>query len=153
VSGAAALIKSAHRSWRAEWIKMLLVDSAIPEKALTGMSRTGARLGLSNAMVGPLHVLDPSTGTHWQLEPREVRWSNDYSTSLCEGVNIEITQDGVNFTRLLTDTANTGEALVAPPQVDASQQAWIRISCLPAGFQATSKQFTLDTPTPATKLR
>ena len=144
VSGAAALIKSAHRDWRPEWIKSLLMDSAIPEKALQGKSRTGGRLGLAGAMVGPLHVLAPAAGAHWKNGPNEVRWSNDYLSNLCTAVYIEISRDGVNYSSLLKATANIGEAMVRPAYVNAPQQARIRISCLPAGFQAVSKEFELE---------
>jgi subtilisin family serine protease len=144
VSGAAALIKSVHPDWRAEWIKMLLIDSAIPEPSLKGKSRSGARLSLLNAMVGPLKVVAPAPKTHWQSQPSEVKWTNTYRTSLCASVDIDMTSDGVQYSRLLSDSANIGEAMVYPDPVSAPQTFWIRISCQPAGFQAVSGPFTLD---------
>jgi hypothetical protein len=158
VSGAAALIKSRHPDWGAEWIKTLLLDSAVPERALRGLSRSGARLSLQRALVGPLKVREPVEHQHWDRLVHEVKWSVDYRTSLCQSVDIDITTDQAHYQRVLTDTANTGQAMVqvlslgTPPHPDPKngspplRRVWLRISCEPAGFQALSHEFWFDSP-------
>jgi hypothetical protein len=153
------LIKSRHPDWSAEWIKQLLLDSAIREKSLRKMSRTGARLSLKRALVGPLELRAPAKDKHWSTLVQEVKWSIDYRTSLCQAVDIDITTDNVRYQRIMTDTANTGQTLVQVLQLDdpkypasksksgvpPPQQVWLRMTCQPGGFLYRSDPFWFDT--------
>ncbi len=146
VSGAAALIKSIHPDWSAPWIKALLLDSAKPDRALKCKSRTGARLNLVNALVGPLHVLKPAAGETWHTGAGTVHWSNMYRTTLCTAVTIELASDGLNYSPLSLGVPNIDQATIVVPSGVSSQhnQARLRISCAPGGFRAVSDPFTLD---------
>ena len=65
VSGAAALLKSVHPNWTAQWLKTHLIESAVPDPALKGKVSSGARLSLDRALLGPLSVVAPARGARW----------------------------------------------------------------------------------------
>jgi hypothetical protein len=145
VSGAAALLKSAHPDWPAQWLKTQLMESAVADPSLKHKSKTGARLMLDRALNGPLQVRIPSRGTTWHRStPATVKWSNDYRSSLCTAVTISVRTDSSNEISLATAIINCGEAVVPLDAVLPSTQAVLKVTCIPAGFSAHSAEFTIS---------
>lgn len=144
VSGAAALLKSAHPSWRAEWLKTQLMESGVVVPALLLKSRKGVSLRLDRALQGPIQLTSPMAGASWKVDgPQSVQWTNDYPSSLCTQVTISLSTETLKDKVLVTGIDNRGAASVSLAGVAPSEHASLRVTCSPADLFSQSGEFSL----------
>ncbi len=145
VTGAIALLKSAHPAWPASWLKTQLLESAVVVPGLVAKSKWGKRLSLDRALLGPLRVAAPASGTHWRVsDPLEVSWSKDYVSSLCTAVAVSLMTDPTHGYPLAQAHADDLEVTVSLRQVPPTQTAVVQLRCSPGDFTAVSGQFSID---------
>ena len=144
VSGAAALLKSAHPHWSAEWLKTQLIESGHAEPALLLKSKHGVSLRLDQALQGPIQLTSPLAQTSWKVsDPQTVQWTNRYPSSLCTQVTISLTTEAFQDKVLVTGVANNGAATVNLTGVAPSDHASLRVTCAPADLYSQSGEFRL----------
>ena len=144
VSGAAALLKSAHPSWRAEWLKTQLIESGHVEPALVRKSKNGVSLRLDQALQSPIQLTSPMAGASWKVDgPQSVQWTNDYPSSLCTQVTISLSTETLKDKILVTGIDNRGAASVSLAGVAPSEHASLRVTCSPADLFSQSGEFSL----------
>jgi Subtilase family len=144
VSGAAALLKSAHPHWRAEWLKTQLIESGRVEPALVLKSKTGVSLKLDRALQGPIQLTSPLAGVSWKIgDPLRVQWTNSYPSSLCTQVSISLTTETLKDQVLVAGVDNSGAASVSLAGVAPSEHASLRVTCSPADLSSQSGEFSL----------
>jgi len=146
-SGAAALLKSLHPSWGAAMIKTHLLESSQSEPWLKGQAKWG-RLVLDRAVNGPLHVSAPTAGSKWNdSQPQTVQWRNDYLSSLCPSLQIDISVNGSARQTLASGVPNSGNGgwtTVSLQGVPHGGNSVLRVSCPNVELTASSDPFIVE---------